>query len=120
MKYLLWVGAGSFLGGMARYWLSQFFPLKTAVFPFATLFINITGCFLIGIVYALAEKHMAAQAWRLFIATGLLGGFTTFSAFSFETVYMIRNDQAMYAILYVLASVLIGIAATFFGAALIR
>lgn len=76
---------------------------------------NILGCFLIGLVFGCVERFSLAPEWRLFFATGLLGGFTTFSAFSNETFGLIRNGQFAHAAGYVLLSVLLGLAATYLG-----
>ena len=116
MKLLLAVGVGSFIGGTCRYLLSQFIQTKSTIpFPFATLTVNIIGCLLIGVVFGLSTKGGITPEWRLFLATGILGGFTTFSAFSYETVHMLQNGQTSSAMAYVLASVLLGLSATFLG-----
>ena len=110
------VGTGSFIGGALRYLVS--FPLMNknpAGFPWGTLAVNLIGCFCIGILYGYAERWNFPKEWRLFLATGILGGFTTFSAFSNETVTMINNGQYTYAVSYILSSVLIGIGLTFLG-----
>ncbi len=121
MKILLLIGTGSFIGGILRYLLSQLIQVKTAgSFPYGTLTVNILGCFLIGLVFALVHKGGVSDEWKLFLTTGLLGGFTTFSAFSNETVMMLRESQYMPAAGYVSGSVLLGLAATFAGYALIR
>ncbi len=121
MKILLLIGAGSFAGGILRYLLSQAVQAKTiTTFPYGTLAVNILGCLLIGAVFALSERGNVNQEWRLFLATGLLGGFTTFSAFSNETVGMIRDGQWGYAVIYVTVSVLLGLAATFTGFSLTK
>ena len=116
LKILLLIGTGSFIGGVSRYLLSQLIQNKSlTAFPFGTLSVNLVGCLLIGIVFGLAEKGNISPEMRLFFATGLLGGFTTFSAFSSETVGLINSAQYNYAIIYVLASVLIGFILTFLG-----
>ena len=121
MHHLLLVGLGSFAGGMLRYLVSQIVQSRsTSAFPFGTLAVNIAGCFLIGIVFGLCEKGSMNQELRLFLATGILGGFTTFSAFSHETFDLIRHQQVGYAIAYVAASVLIGVLVTFIGSYLAR
>ncbi|MEI7981761.1 MAG: fluoride efflux transporter CrcB, partial [Bacteroidota bacterium] len=87
MRIIIAIGAGSFIGGISRYLLSQFIQAKfLSTFPLGTLSVNIIGCFLIGLVFGYADKGALTQEWRLFLATGLIGGFTTFSAFSNETV----------------------------------
>jgi len=121
MKIILAIGTGSFIGGISRYLLSQFVQSRfLSAFPFGTLSVNILGCFLIGIVFGISERGGMMQEWRLFLATGLLGGFTTFSAFSNETVGLLRNGQFYYAAIYILASVLIALAATFLGISAIK
>lgn len=121
MKILLVIGAGSFIGGIARYLLAQLIQNKFfSAFPFGTLGVNIIGCFFIGLVFALSEKANLMAEWRMFLVTGLLGGFTTFSSFSNETVAMLRDGQLGYAFAYIAASVLLGILATLIGISLIK
>lgn len=121
MKILLAIGTGSFIGGIFRYLLSQFIQAKfLTTYPFGTLGVNIIGCFLIGIVFGLSDKGNLTQEWRLFLATGLLGGFTTFSAFSNETVSMFRDGQLWYATAYITSSILFGLIATFTGISIIK
>ena len=121
MKILLAIGTGSFIGGIFRYLLSQFIQAKfLSTYPFGTLGVNIIGCFLIGIVFGLSDKGNLTQEWRLFLATGILGGFTTFSAFTNETVSMLRDGQLWYATAYITSSVLLGLIATFIGISIIK
>lgn len=121
MKILLAIGIGSFLGGISRYLLSQFIQTKfLSTFPFGTLGVNILGCLLIGVVFGLSDKGNLTQEWRLFLATGVLGGFTTFSAFSNETVNMLRDGQFWYAAAYIVSSILLGLLATFIGISFIK
>jgi CrcB protein len=121
MKLLLVVGVGSFIGGVSRYLVSLFVQNKfLSTFPYGTLVVNIAGCFLIGIVYALSEKGNVNAEWRLFLITGFLGGFTTFSSFSNETVSMLRDAQYWQALSYIGISIIVGLAATFGGISLIK
>lgn len=121
MKLLLVVGFGSFIGGISRYLVSLFVQNKfLSTFPYGTLVVNIAGCFLIGIVYALSEKGNVNAEWRLFLITGFLGGFTTFSSFSNETVSMLRDAQYWQALSYIGISIIVGLAATFGGISLIK
>jgi len=121
MKLLLAIGTGSFIGGISRYLLSQIIQSKfLSAFPFGTLAVNILGCFLIGLVFGLSERGNINQEWRLFLGTGVLGGFTTFSAFSNETFGLLRSGQLSYASLYILASVFIGLLATFIGYSILK
>ncbi|MBA2761408.1 MAG: fluoride efflux transporter CrcB [Segetibacter sp.] len=121
MKILLLIGTGSFIGGIFRHLLSQFIQTKLlSTFPFGTLGVNIIGCFVIGLVLALSEQTNMTSELRLFLATGICGGFTTFSAFSNETYLLFRNGQPGYAFVYITASVVLGVLATFIGYALIK
>lgn len=115
------VGIGSFLGGILRYLLSQLIQSKVlSTFPFGTLTVNIIGCFLIGIAFGFSERSLFPAEWRLFIVTGFLGGFTTFSSFSNETVALIRDGQSWHALSYVAGSVIVGLIATFAGISVIK
>lgn len=121
MKILLMVGVGSFIGGVGRYLISLLIQNKfLSTFPYGTLAVNIIGCFLIGVVYALSDKGSINVEWRLFFATGVLGGFTTFSSFSNETISIMRDGQYWHAFAYVAFSVIIGLAATFIGISLTK
>ena len=121
MKLILIVGIGGFIGSVSRYLLTLLVQNRfLSTFPFGTLSVNILGCFLIGLVYALSERGNIGTEWRLFFITGILGGFTTFSSFSNETVGMLHDAKYAYATLYVGCSVMAGIAATFGGVLLIK
>lgn len=121
MRILLLIGTGSFIGGVLRYALSQFIQTKfLSAFPFGTLGVNILGCFAIGIVFALSEKTNMSPEMRLFLATGICGGFTTFSAFSNETFSLMRDGQLFYASAYITTSVLFGVFATFIGYSILK
>ena len=114
MKLILAIGTGSFIGGIFRYLLSSLIQAKiTTPFPLHTLAVNVIGCFFIGIVFGIFDKGQISQEWKLFLATGVLGGFTTFSAFSNETFILFREGQIAYAFLYIFASVLLGLLATY-------
>lgn len=116
MKILLAIGAGSFIGGVLRYLVSLLITSRSITqFPFGTLTVNLLGCLLIGVVYGLAGKGSLTSEWRLFLATGVLGGFTTFSAFSLETVELLKQGNLLYAFAYVLASIVLGLMATYLG-----
>ena len=121
MKLVFIVGIGSFIGGILRYLLSTAIQGKvTGDFPYGTLTVNLVGCFVIGCLFGLAEKWQLGIEWRLLLVTGLLGGFTTFSAFSVETFHLIRIGQAWMAVSYVLCSVVIGVCLTALGAWLFK
>ena len=121
MKTILFIGAGSFLGGILRYLLSFAIQSRVpAAFPYGTFAVNLIGCFFIGVVYAYYDLDRMSLEWRLFLATGVLGGFTTFSAFSNETIGLLRDGYWATAVSYVLLSVLLGLLATFAGINLVR
>ena len=121
MKLILMIGVGGFIGSICRYLLSLLIQNKfLSTYPFGTLSVNIIGCFLIGIIYALSDRGHFSVEWRLFLATGIIGGFTTFSSFSNETVSMLRDAQYGNALLYVSGSVILGLLATFCGIILIK
>lgn len=116
MRMILFIGAGSFIGGIGRYLLSRLVQLKsTSAFPYGTLAVNLIGCFFMGVVFTLFTRDGMSEEWKLFLSTGILGGFTTFSAFSSETVLMMREEQFGYAFLYVAVSITLGLLFTYGG-----
>lgn len=110
----LYVGLGGFLGAVCRY-LVSLIPLRTeSGFPVLTFFINIAGAFAVGLIAGLTTKEFAlSQNAVLFLKVGLCGGFTTFSAFSLETVTLMRNGSYGVAAAYALLSVIFGVLAAF-------
>ncbi|MCF6212758.1 MAG: fluoride efflux transporter CrcB [Flavobacteriaceae bacterium] len=121
MRIVALVGLGSFIGGTLRYLIAQMVQSKfLSAFPFGTLTVNIIGCFVIGIVFGMSEKFNLSPEWRLFLATGICGGFTTFSAFSLETMQLLRDGQILYGLLYVAASILVGLLAVYLGMTLLK
>ena len=121
MKLILAIGTGSFLGGIFRYLLSLLIQTKTTThFPSGTLIVNIIGCFFIGIVFGIFDKGQISHEWKMFLATGFLGGFTTFSAFSIETLTLLREGHIAYALLYIFASLLFGFLATYIAYLLVK
>jgi len=121
MGYLI-VFLGGGLGAALRHGvnLAVARALGTA-FPYGTLLINITGSFIMGLVAAyFAFKGDATQHWRLFLTTGILGGYTTFSAFSLDAALLYERGELGMAALYVIASVALSIVGLFAGLALVR
>jgi CrcB protein len=121
MGYLI-VFLGGGVGAALRHGinLASARALGTA-FPYGTLMINITGSFVMGLVAAyFAFKGDASQHWRLFLTTGILGGYTTFSAFSLDAALLYERGEVGMAAAYVIASVAISIAGLFAGFAIVR
>jgi len=121
MNYLLvFVGGG--LGASLRHAVNVLCArgLGTA-FPWGTFIINITGSTVMGLIAGyLAFKGEASQAWRLFLMTGILGGYTTFSAFSLDAMLLYERSEVALALFYVLGSVVFSILGLFAGLALVR
>ena len=121
MNYLLvFIGGG--LGSTLRYLVNIVCPrLFGDAFPYHTFIINITGSTVMGLIAGyLAFKGEAAAAWKLFLMTGILGGYTTFSAFSLDTALLYERGEIGLALFYVLGSVVLSIAGLFVGLALMR
>jgi len=122
MNNFILIAIGGALGSVSRWgcqrWIYQLHPHP---FPFGTFAVNIVGSFLIGLFYAVSEKgNLMNSEWRLFLTTGFCGGFTTFSTFSFETLSLLKDGNYAYAILYVVLSVILGIAGVFAGMFIIK
>jgi CrcB protein len=121
MNYLLvFIGGG--LGSTLRHVVNVVCPrLFGANFPYHTFIINITGSIIMGLIAGyLAFKGDASQSWRLFLMTGILGGYTTFSAFSLDSALLYERGEIGLSLLYVLGSVLLSILGLFAGLSLIR
>ncbi len=121
-RSLLYIGIGSFIGGVCRYLCQQFVQNNyPSSIPLGTLIVNIVGCFIIGLVYELSSKgNLLSTDMRLFLATGICGGFTTFSSFAYENVSMVLDGEFFYPLLYVLISVIIGFGAVHVGILFIK
>jgi CrcB protein len=90
-------------------------------FPYATFFINVSGSFVMGLIAAwFAFKGDASQHWRLFLTTGILGGYTTFSTFSLDAALLYERDQMILAAVYIIGSVVLGLVGLFAGLAIVR
>ena len=111
------VGAGGAVGAMLRYWLGlRVTGAMGSAFPWSTLTVNFIGSFLVGVCMVLiAGKASGAELWRLGLMVGLLGGFTTFSAFSSDTLGLLEAEQWFRAMVYISASILLCITAAAAG-----
>ena len=119
IKNLLLVGLGGGIGSMLRFGTALLFNNK--LFPYATFAVNITGCFLIGVFWGMSFRSFDSnEYWKLFLMTGLCGGFTTFSAFTLEGIGLLKENKTGLFFSYVAASVLIGLVATYAGMKLTR
>ncbi|MBP0131477.1 MAG: fluoride efflux transporter CrcB [Nitrospira sp.] len=118
MLKLVLIGAGGFLGSILRYLMSGFAQSlsQSTVFPYGTLAVNMLGCLCIGFLSRLCTSSALIGAdTQAFLVVGILGGFTTFSAFGNETMNLIREGEAALALLNVGAQVLLGLGAVWFG-----
>ncbi|MBF0431200.1 MAG: fluoride efflux transporter CrcB [Fibrobacteria bacterium] len=118
MTQLLLVGLGGFFGAIARYGISVFVTghFQDAKLPYHTLTANIIGCFLIGLLWVVFEKvSFGAEELKLLFITGILGGFTTFSAFGNETLLLFKKGELVTGVVYVLLSVVCGLLAVWLG-----
>ncbi len=117
----LWVALGGALGSVGRFWLGGLVASRFGeTFPFGTLFVNVTGSFLIGIFAALTvpEGRMDSQSRAFavqFLMTGICGGYTTFSSFSWQTLQLLQNRQWLYASGNILLSVVLCMIAVWLG-----
>jgi len=122
MRELLAVGLGGFVGAVARYVVSGWVHRFAGVgFPWGTLTVNLAGCLALGALMGLVEARVAiAPAWRVFLGLGVLGSFTTFSSFGYETVELIRGGESGLALANAAGSLVLGALAVIAGAALAR
>ncbi len=121
MSYLLvFIGGG--LGASLRHTINMVFTRTFGTgFPYHTFFINVSGSIVMGLIAGyLAFKGEATQHWRLFLMTGILGGYTTFSAFSLDTALLYERGEVALAAVYLVGSVVLSIAGLFAGLALVR
>jgi CrcB protein len=112
-KNILLVGIGGAFGSVMRYLASHW--VKQESFPYATLLVNILGSVLIGMVMGIASRQEGFGNWRLFLATGVCGGFTTFSAFAWENLQMLQQQRYPAFALYTGGTLLFGLLAVTIG-----
>jgi CrcB protein len=117
MKTLMLVFIGGGLGSLLRYAVHRLFVWRGAVeLPYSTFMVNIIGCFIIGFAIFYTER-LGDQAipWRLFLVTGLCGGFTTFSSFAYENTLLLGDQRLFVFFMYITASIVLGVLATYLG-----
>ncbi len=122
LKNILLVGAGGFVGSVGRY-MGQLAVERfvSTTFPIGTFVVNMLGCFIIGIVFALSEKgNLLSPEGRLLLAVGICGGFTTFSSFAYNNLNLLKDSSLIYLLLNVFGSVCMGIVAVYLGILLMR
>jgi fluoride exporter len=116
------IGTGGFIGSIARYFTAQIIHKHILTsFPIGTFIVNITGCFLIGLIYGLSEKgDILSAEWRMFLTVGFCGGFTTFSTFANENIMMLKDGEFFLTLIYTALSVVIGLLATYLGNLIVK
>jgi len=122
MREFLLISAGALLGANARYWITNLFAQRFGLsFPYGTLFINITGSFLLGFALVLiANRLVVDPGYRLLIGTGFMGAYTTFSTFSYDTVVLLERGDVLPAFMNAAASLLGCLLASYLGITLAR
>ena len=116
IRNIIAVGAGSFIGGIARYLVSLVMKGISKGFPWATLLVNLLGCLTIGLLWGFLSRNASeSTSWGLFLTVGLCGGFTTFSTFSKEALTMLQTGQIWGFASYIALSILAGIALVALG-----
>jgi fluoride exporter len=120
MKSMLFVMTGGAIGAGLRFALSRALPVGAAGWPWPTFAANLIGGLAMGMLAAWLLRNIGAENIRLFLGVGVLGGFTTFSAFSLEMAQMIQRGQAGLALVYALASVMLALLALFAGMTIMK
>ena len=116
IRNIIAVGAGSFIGGIARYIVSLAMKGISKGFPWATVLVNLLGCLIIGLLWGFLSRNASeSTSWGLFLTVGLCGGFTTFSTFSKEALTMLQTGQIWGFASYIALSILAGIALVAIG-----
>lgn len=121
-RIFILIGLGGLIGSIGRYltasWLTKLFP---ASFPYGTFAVNILGSLIIGVVYGLSNRFdWFTPEWRFFLATGVCGGYTTFSSFAYENVNLIQEGNYLTFATYSISSFALGLLAVFLGIGLTK
>ena len=117
MLEIILVAVGGGVGATTRYLVSNWAAARIgAEFPYGTLIVNVVGCFIIGVFMTVAtERFIVSPYWRLFVTVGFVGGMTTFSSFSYETLHLLQEADIMRAFYNVGLNILVGFFATWLG-----
>lgn len=122
LKTILVVGAGGFLGSIARY-LTQLLIEKFlhSTFPWGVFTANVAGCFIVGLVFAIADRGgLLTPEWRIFLTVGFCGGFTTFSSFSYNNLIMLTENSYFYFFSNIFLNLFFGLFAVYLGIVVVR
>lgn len=121
LKSILLVGVGGFFGSIARYGVKlltdKYLPFN---FPYATLIVNLLGCFIIGLLFGYVDRNHADSTLWMTVGIGFCGAFTTFSTFAMENNFLVADKQSTTAIIYMLISVVAGILLCRMGVGIMR
>lgn len=116
IKEIMVIGVGGFIGAVLRYWVSGWVQrLMASPFPYGTLAVNGFGSFCLGLLAGLAEQSIIPPEWRIFVGIGVLGAFTTFSTFSYETLMLMRTGSFTGAFLNIAISIALGLVLMYAG-----
>lgn len=113
MKHLLLIACGGGLGAVLRWWIADLLKSRPGEFPLGIFLVNVSGCFLFGLLYGFCDAR--GPEWKLAVLTGVLGGFTTFSTFGWDTWQLLRSGHGWMAAANAVASVLAGVLAVWAG-----
>lgn len=121
-RILFLIGTGGLIGSIVRYLVASYFTkVFPSAFPYGTFVVNIIGCLIIGVVFGLSERFSwLTPEWRFFLATGICGGFTTFSSFAYENIKLIQEGNFLVFAGYSIASFALGLLAVFIGLTLTK
>jgi len=121
LKRILLIAAGGSIGAVLRYLISEIvYRFTSPTFPWGTLTVNLLGCYLIGLAWQYSEMYMVSTGTRIFVLTGILGAFTTFSTFSLETLTLLRDGEIKMAVLNQIVSVSFGLILVIAGTLTVR
>lgn len=122
IKLFFIIGLGGALGSFLRYYTAVLFlKWNHTAFPYATLTVNIIGCFIIGLLFSTSERYQwLSSNWRLFLITGFCGGFTTFSTFAYENLLLLQEGNYKYFFLYAIGSFGAGLLAVLAGINIVK